>query len=75
MSYFSFEEAFEALKSLHKGETIKETQAPTRTYLRSNYGIDYETFSKLYEIGNRKYLLYDVYLDAIVRTFNILEIY
>ena len=76
MSYFNFEEAFDALKSLYKGETIKEElNVPSRSKLSAGYGIDYETFSRLYKIGNRKYLIYDVYLDAIVRMFNILEIY
>lgn len=74
MSYFSFEEAFEVLKSRNEGKKIIELPNLDRYKLWTYHGIDYETLSKLYKIGRKKYLIYDIYVDAIVKMFNISEI-
>lgn len=76
MSYFSFEEAFKALKSCYEGKKIIELQNPDRFNLWTYHGIDYETVSKLYKIGDIKYLIYDVNVESPFFTmFNIKQIY
>ena len=75
MSYFSFDEAYAVLQEHNSGDPITEIETVNYSNLYIYHGIDYETVCKLYNINNKNFVIYDIFVCANFNKFNIKQIY
>ena len=75
MTYYSFEEAYTKLQERNSGKPIVEIKDIKYSNLYIYHGIDFETVCKLYNINNKCFVIYDVFVGAPLNMFNIKQIY